>query len=1236
MAGFRILQWNARSAIANKGVLQQELWTRKIAVAAISETWFKPDSVVRFRGYQIYRQDREDGRGGVALLINNGLYHTPVQICHDAIDSFQATAARLSTPIGRLTVVVIYSPPRSYIPLEEWYALVQQLEPPFLFCGDFNAHNRLWGCAHNDRLGDGILEFLDEFNLILLNDGSPTLFSLPGQRPSAIDLSLCSASLHSCFKWTTLPYPMGSNHYAILISTHVATPITAHKPSRKWNVKQADWSRYAALMDDQLSAFPTEATPQARYTIFQNCINVAASHSIPQKRTMTGTSRSPVPWWDPECSRRVAQRRLACSRFKRHTTWETYIDYKRIDASTKRFLKARKKEHWMKFCEQLSVHTPVGRVWSMVNSLKRKPVPPKRLQPWIDEFADIVAPPTVTTEPIGFAETGATDNLREGLSTPFSIFELQKALRPSSDTAPGYDQIHYSMVRNLSDTAKGVLVNIFNDIWRDGNVPDDWKTQILVPILKPGKDPGHATSYRPIALSSCMCKIFERLLKLRLEWWLEHETLLPRTQNGFRKGRSTHDNITLLAMDIEKTFFTNGYLTALFLDFSRAYDNVLIPELIHKLQRLHLPVVILRIIHSLLGCRTVYIRDQDNELYGPRLVFQGLPQGAILSPLLYSLYVADLETLFSPTVKVLQYADDVCIYAHSPCFWVTRLWLIDASERLAAWETKNGLALSSDKSVVVIFTRKRNNYLSPELQLGPYTFPVRSNAKFLGVYFDCKLTWSRHVTYLIDKVDNTVNILRMLARVWWGAEPIMLLTLYKVLIRSVLDYGSIVYGNATQLTLRKLDVFHYRVIRLVLGAMKTTPTNALLVEAAAMPLSIRRQMLADNFLLSRASISDSALLTVVVQFWRLTQASHGRRMNRLPLLVRSYEKWHHLFSLLLLDTKLPCFNSSFDLFFHPVPVSYMPSDYRTGTDINRDLEHFLNIHWPQYAHIYTDGSKSEAGVGYAFFSPTSGIYQMYALPPESSIYTAELLAIREAIRYGVRTFKFILVLTDSQSVLQKLQHPTFDKQTNRYVLEVLEAIKDAQNLGIVVHLFWIKGHHGILHNETVDRLAKRSITEGQLRPTPIPYTDLISTIRKAAYHTWNQEWHVSQNCKGGHLAVIQPNVSSRPWFASVQLSRRHVTSIIRMRLGHGCYPAHLHRLKIILSGHCEKDSEAVADLNHIILACSKYTTAQSDLYKKLVARGYPLPTSVPVLLHCFDQYKYTLIADYLKAADLKI
>ncbi|GBM21224.1 putative RNA-directed DNA polymerase from transposon X-element [Araneus ventricosus] len=155
----------------------------------------------------------------------------------------------------------------------------------------------------------------------------------------------------------------------------------------------------------------------------------------------------------------------------------------------------------------------------------------------------------------------------------FKMFELQTALSQAHDSSPGPDGIAYNMLRHLDAVSLSNLLHLFNRVWREQSFPRQWQEAVVIPILKPGKDPANPLHYRPIALTSVLCKTLERMVNARLVFELEKQGCIPSLQSGFRRGRSTFDNIVHLETQIRNAFVRRNHLVSIFFDVKKAYDR---------------------------------------------------------------------------------------------------------------------------------------------------------------------------------------------------------------------------------------------------------------------------------------------------------------------------------------------------------------------------------------------------------------------------------------------------------------------------------------------------------------------------------------------------------------------------------------------------------------------------------------------------------------------------------------
>ena len=347
----------------------------------------------------------------------------------------------------------------------------------------------------------------------------------------------------------------------------------------------------------------------------------------------------------------------------------------------------------------------------------------------------------------------------------FMMRDLKRSFKKSNNWSPGPDQIHYEILRHLPIETLHILLDIINETWKSDTFPESWRETLIISIPKPGKDHFNPLNYRPIALTSCICKTVERMVNERLVWYLEKNGLLAKQQCGCRSNRSTVDHLVHLETFIRDAFIQNQHLVAVFFDLQKAYDTT--------------------------------------WKYG----------------ILQDLHNMGLRGKLQHTIN-----------------------------RLEEWTLTNGFTISKNKTVAMHFCPDKK-CMDPVLKLDNDPIQFVKEAKFLGFIWDTKLTFEPHINYLKTQCQKSLNILKVLSRTEWGADQTTLLKLYRSLVRSKLDYGSIVYGSASKTALAKLDPVHNQGICLSLGAFRSSPVESLYVEDHEPPLEIRREKLALQYIL---------------------------------------------------------------------------------------------------------------------------------------------------------------------------------------------------------------------------------------------------------------------------------------------------------------------------------------------------------------------------------------------------
>ncbi|XP_073950950.1 uncharacterized protein [Choristoneura fumiferana] len=615
--------------------------------------------------------------------------------------------------------------------------------------------------------------------------------------------------------------------------------------------------------------------------------------------------------------------------------------------------------------------------------------------------------------------------------------ELLASLDHLKNSAPGPDSIPYAFLAKSGQVTKKYFLDLLNHFLDLGFVPEAWKKQIIIPLHKQGKDPLLPSSHRPIALSSCLLKILEHMIKKRLEWFVESNKILSKSQFGFRRGMGTMDSLSILTTDIRISLSRNEFLVGVFLDVSSAYDSVILSLLRDKLSKLSLPQKLTHFICNFLMERSIEVRHNGSHST-PRLIWQGLPQGSVLSPLLYSLYTHDLDEAVSPFCNILQYADDIALYA-------------------------------SSHSVEVA---------------------------------TCNL--NQALFYL---------------------EP------------------------CNKVALGKLDKIQYQSLRVILGAMKSSPTNALQVEATDPPLYLRRQYLADRFFLRLSLLDDHPLLPKLQELSDLITDSGFWFNKNPPCLINSFRKFNNLPDPSFTCSLLPLFAHSYDaLIFQPnIILNFGITKNQPGA--NSSFLHNIENSWQGWSLLFTDASRLMVGgaVGSAVWIPKDSVILSFKCPPHTSVFTGELVAILEAVKYiNAHGISNSIIFTDSLSGLQSITANPFSAKINYpLVLLIRQSLFEAHLRNLEISLAWIPSHSGIRGNEVADAYAKEAIEIGSLDHSHCYFYDLFSAAKSDLTSLWLRHYECSLLVKGRHYGDIQPNIPPKPWYATNSLPQPPFRNLIQ-------------------------------------------------------------------------------------------
>ena len=444
--------------------------------------------------------------------------------------------------------------------------------------------------------------------------------------------------------------------------------------------------------------------------------------------------------------------------------------------------------------------------------------------------------------------TDSMDNFQHSsrLYCPVSHGEILGIIKGNKSTAGSFDncQVHPSMLKHLGPNALHALSILFSLCLRNGKWV--WNASNIIFLKKEGKSsyakPG---SYRPISISSYIGKLFERILACRLETYLFTIGLIDSNQEGFSKGRNTIRYLHRLTAGIKGDMMKKLTVLCLFIDFEKAFDSVWKQGLIVKLWKVGVHGCYLRTIDNFLFGRTVSLLL--NGFIGPvrRCLDYGLPQGSVLSPILFKFYVFDMETLCQlyEQIQAFKFADDGTIKVTGKdleeCLFYLELAMGFIGEWTAQWRMV--INCNVNKTEVICFQCQDASAVPKSFDLCGNTIYLTDSSKVLGITLDSKLSFKQHSHDVYNKLIYRWVCLSRYTNRNWGMNQKVLVRLAKTVMFSSLFYGSLIWQtNANMLELNKL---WYKVAKSAVGAVFNVQNAILEVILGIPPLRVTNRIL---------------------------------------------------------------------------------------------------------------------------------------------------------------------------------------------------------------------------------------------------------------------------------------------------------------------------------------------------------------------------------------------------------
>jgi hypothetical protein len=555
------------------------------------------------------------------------------------------------------------------------------------------------------------------------------------------------------------------------------------------------------------------------------------------------------PWLSSAMQNSIKLKNKLYVSFKKSPTLENlerYKDYKRL---LNRLMKKAERQHYHDLMESNKYNTK--KLWTIlkdiINKKKSHSLPTKF------KIGDtIITDKTTIANSFNDYFINIGNNLTRNIcesnhdpltymsgSNPNSLFisevqqhEVRKIILSLKEASAGWDGMHAKVIRRTFEFYIEPLTHVLNLSLSQGFFPTELKLAKVIPLHKSG-DTKSINNYRPVSVLPVLSKILERLMYSRLINFINKHNILYKFQFGFREKHSTNMAIVTLIDKISNALDNGEYVIGVFLDLQKAFDTVNHKILLNKLHRYGIRGIAHNWFSDYLHERYQFV-NYDNFTSTRKKITCGVPQGSILGPLLFLLYLNDIYTVSNLLVPII-FADDTNIFINGKNLAETVTVLNEELVKVSKWLNANKLALNVNKTSYMVFrTGRRPLPDHSTVKINETEIKCVEHTKFVGVSMDSKLTWEYHIRHCKAKVSRGIGILTKAKKV---LNCTSLLTLYNSLIYPYFTYCIEVWGSASKTYIEPLFRMQKQIVRIIKSASYRAESSPLFKELKLLSLA---------------------------------------------------------------------------------------------------------------------------------------------------------------------------------------------------------------------------------------------------------------------------------------------------------------------------------------------------------------------------------------------------------------
>jgi hypothetical protein len=399
--------------------------------------------------------------------------------------------------------------------------------------------------------------------------------------------------------------------------------------------------------------------------------------------------------------------------------------------------------------------------------------------------------------------------------------------------SPGPDGVLTKFLKKAPLEFTDLLYSLFKASLSSGKLPSSWREATVVPIFKKGAR-SEVTNYRPVSLTSIACKIMEHLVADYIKQHLERNAFFIRRQHGFRESHSCETQLVSICQDLADSIDKGEQIDAILLDFSKAFDMVPHDLVLKKMKPLGLDPLVTRWVEDFLKDRTQRVRV-GNTLSEPVKVVSGVPQGSVLGPLLFLIFINDISDEVKAEIRL--FADD-CIIYKAVKENSDGVAIQESINAVLKWCKGNRMKLNSEKSQLVQFTRRRTPFHF-QYKVGSTGLKSEKTCKYLGVTIANDINWRMQVEGVVSKANRTLNFISRVCKQMNKSAKEMA---YKSLVRPLLEYACTVWDPWQIDLIKQLEKVQNRGARFVLKSYrKSDSVSEMIRQLGWEPLASRRK-----------------------------------------------------------------------------------------------------------------------------------------------------------------------------------------------------------------------------------------------------------------------------------------------------------------------------------------------------------------------------------------------------------